>query len=143
MRTGLALILFTYYLIATSPGTSLGPGSIAILGLNLTLSILLFALPLYGMHARLLEEKARLMSVVNGRIDGVLTVLHQALEGLEASRIDALNKGLSSLLMERDLIARAPTWPWPPGTLRVLGGTVLLPVALLILARLVELWLAP
>jgi hypothetical protein len=143
MRTGVALVLLSYYILAVSAGVRLSPVTVGLLGINLSLSLGLFTLPLYGMHSRLVEEKQRLLHAVIDRMQSTFKSLHEALERSEASQIDALNKGLSGLTVERDMIAKAPTWPWAPGTLRVFSGSVLLPIALLLLSRAVERWIGP
>jgi hypothetical protein len=140
MRTGVALVLLSYYILAVSSGVALSPITIGLIGINLALSIGVFSLPLYGMHTRLVEEKERMMREVSQRIENVFASLHQALERPDADQIDAVNKGLSGLLVEKGMIAAAPTWPWAPGTLRVFGGSVLFPIALLLLSRALERW---
>jgi hypothetical protein len=138
LRTAVALVLLSYYIVAVSSGVSMGPATIGLLGINLTLSVVLFMLPLYGMHTRLREEKNRMMSAVSGRIEGVFSSLHRALEDPLAGQIDTLNKGLTSLMVERDLIVKSPTWPWTPGTVRAFASTAVLPIALWLITRALE-----
>jgi hypothetical protein len=138
LRTAVALVLLSYYIVAVSSGVSMGPATVGLLGINLSLSVALFTLPLYGMHTRLREEKNRMMSAVSGRIDGVFSSLHRALEDPVAGQIDTLNKGLASLMVERDLIFKSPTWPWTPGTVRAFASTALLPIALWLITRALE-----
>jgi len=138
LRTAMALVLLSYYILAVSSGGPMGPATVGLLGINLSLSVVLFTLPLYGMHVRLREEKNRLMSAVSGRIDGVFSSLHRALEDPVAGQIDTLNKGLTSLMVERDLIVKSPTWPWTPGTVRAFAGSALLPIALWLITRALE-----
>ena len=138
LRTAVALVLLSYYILAVSSGGPMGPATVGLLGINLSLSVALFALPLYGMHIRLREEKNRLMSAVSGRIDGVFSSLHRALEDPVAGQIDTLNKGLTSLMVERDLIVKSPTWPWTPGTVRAFASSALLPIALWLITRALE-----
>ncbi|OGT27791.1 MAG: hypothetical protein A2Z17_00185 [Gammaproteobacteria bacterium RBG_16_66_13] len=140
MRTGIALVLLSYYILAISSGVEMSPVTIGLVGINLSLSIGLFTLPLSGMHTRLQAEKERLNREVSERIESLFVSLHRALEHPEADRIDALNKGLTGLLVEKGMIEGAPTWPWAPGTLRVFGGSVLFPIALLLLSRALERW---
>ncbi|HLC43241.1 MAG TPA: hypothetical protein VJO34_16650 [Methylomirabilota bacterium] len=142
-RTAVALVLLSYYIVAVSSGTSMGPATIGLLGINLMLSVVLFALPLYGMHARLRDEKERMMGAVAARVEAVLTTLHRSLEDPAASNIDTINKGLASLLLERDLIAKSPTWPWTPGTLRAFASSVILPIVLFLLTLILERWIGP
>ena len=138
LRTAVALVLLSYYIVAVSSGVSMGPATVGLLGINLSLAVVLFTLPLYGMHTRLREEKNRLMGTVSGRIEGVLSSLHRALEEPVAGQIDMLNKGLASLLVERDLIVKSPTWPWTPGTVRAFASSALLPIALWLITRALE-----
>ena len=143
MRTGVALVLLSYYILAVSAGVTLSPLTVGLVGINLVLSLGLFTWPLYGMHARLVEEKERLLRAVVDRMESTFSSLHEALEQREAGQIDALNKGLAGLSVQREMIAKAPTWPWAPGTLRVFSGSVLFPIALLLLSRVVERWIGP
>jgi hypothetical protein len=138
LRTAVALVLLSYYIVAVSSGGPMGPATIGLLGINLSLSVVLFTLPLYGLHIRLREEKNRLMSAVSGRIEAVLSSLHRALEEPAAGQVDTLNKGLASLMVERDLIVKSPTWPWTPGTVRAFASSALLPIALWLITRVLE-----
>jgi hypothetical protein len=138
LRTAVALVLLSYYILAVSSGGPMGPATVGLLGINLSLSVALFTLPLYGMHVRLREEKNRLMNAVSGRIEGVLSSLHRALEDPVAGQIDTLNKGLASLMVERDLIVKSPTWPWTPGTVRAFASSALLPIALWLITQALE-----
>ena len=54
----------------------------------------------------------------------------------QLDRVDPLNKVLGALEAENGELTRVATWPWTPGTLRGLLGTVLLPIALWLLQRL-------
>jgi hypothetical protein len=56
----------------------------------------------------------------------------------DLARMDGLNKALASLVVERDLLARLPTWPWQPGTLGAFATAIVLPVALFLVTRALE-----
>jgi hypothetical protein len=96
-----------------------------------------FALPLLGMHGRLVAEKARLLGNVHVRLRSVLATIHGNIDSGDLSRADELQKMQAALLAERDLYARLSTWPWSPGTIRALASAVLLPIILGIALRLV------
>ena len=57
------------------------------------------------------------------------------MDGLDLGRADALNKTLSSVLQQRDVLARLPTWPWSTTTLRAFVSAILLPLALFVVQR--------
>jgi len=90
-----------------------------------------------------LSRLPQVMGAVAARVEAVLTTLHRSLEDPAASNIDTINKGLASLLLERDLIAKSPTWPWTPGTLRAFASSVILPIVLFLLTLILERWIGP
>ncbi len=109
--------------------------------LGAVFAIAIAVLPLQQAHKSLVGERYRLLQDVGARMEGVLTGLRSAVDAHDSAAIDANQKALGALLAERDLVTRAPTWPWAPGTLRTLATTVLMPVALLIGGRLFDAWL--
>jgi hypothetical protein len=54
------------------------------------------------------------------------------------STADALNKTLASLVVERELLAKIPTWPWQPGALTGFLTALLLPIILWLIQRILE-----
>jgi hypothetical protein len=48
-----------------------------------------------------------------------------------------MNKTLASLLQEREVLSKLPTWPWSTGTLRSLVTAILLPLFLFVVQLLV------
>ena len=64
----------------------------------------------------------------------------QWLSGLRADcratdRVDALDRTISALRHERELLAKLPTWPWSAGTIRGFGSALLLPIAVFLVQR--------
>jgi hypothetical protein len=116
----------------------------------LLLALAAFIVPLRGLHRRLEKEKVRLLSAITARMRAASDGLHALVDreaanddDIDASRaaqirIDALNKALSSLLQEREVVARLSTWPWDATTFRAVISAVMLPVALFLLTRLLE-----
>jgi hypothetical protein len=114
------------------------------------LSVAAFIVPLRGMQALLAAEKDRRMGEVNARLDTLLATLHdvvdeEAVPARDAdaarhsqTRIDALNKALSSLLQEREFISKRSTLPWDTGTFRAVASAVLLPIVLFVVTRALE-----
>jgi hypothetical protein len=114
------------------------------------LSVAAFVLPLRGMQALLATDKRRRLAVVNSRLDAALATLHGVVNEeavptreenaarLAQTRVDALNKAISSLLQEREFVTRQSTWPWDTGTFRAVASAVLLPVVLFLVTRALE-----
>jgi hypothetical protein len=99
-------------------------------------AVFVFVYPLLGLHGRLVAEKEHLQGESEERLKGVLAELNRDVDSGELGRADALNKTLASLLQQRDVLARLPTWPWSTGTLRGFVTAILLPIALFAVQRL-------
>ncbi len=98
------------------------------------LIMLMFYLPLTGMHQRLVHEKEKLIKEANDRINRILSDIHQAaFEEKDLAGISGLISVRSVLLDEKKRIEELSTWPWRPGTFRGLLSALLLPVVLSIL----------
>jgi hypothetical protein len=105
---------------------------------GIAIAIAVFVLPLRGMHARLMAEKARLVYDSENRVKSLLAELNRDVDGVIIARADGLNKLLASLLQQREVLANLPTWPWSPGTLRGFLSVILLPIGLFVVQRLLS-----
>lgn len=50
----------------------------------------------------------------------------------------SFNKLLGSLIAEREMLARLPTWPWQAGTVGAFVTALLLPIVLFLVTRALE-----
>jgi hypothetical protein len=101
-------------------------------------AIVAFVAPLTGAHARLEAQKERLQDATEQRIRSLLDDLHRDVDTRDLARADAYNKSLATLLMERDILAKLPTWPWSTATLRGFFSTILLPLTLFVLQQVLS-----
>jgi len=136
--TGGLFLLAAYFSVLTDPTTFTNPAVAAVNGLFVALGVACFILPLYGMQRRIAAEKARRLSAVSKRLERALSDLARRNDAGDLSDADAVNKNISSLLAERDVIARSPTWPWSPETFRGFGTALVLPVILWLVFRVLE-----
>jgi hypothetical protein len=102
------------------------------------LAAIAFIVPLYGMHGRLVAEKDRLQGEAEARLRSVLGEFNRDVDARELSRVDGLNKALATMLQQREVLARLPTWPWSAGTLRTFITAILLPIGLFLIQRLLS-----
>lgn len=107
------------------------------------IALLIFIGPLLGMHGRLVKIKAALQDAAEDRVKVVLAALHNDVDHLDLSRADGLQKALGSLVQEREILAKLPTWPWSTGTIRGFGSALLLPVIVFLLQRFAGGFLVP
>jgi hypothetical protein len=75
---------------------------------------------------------------VSHRLDAALRDLARRNDAGDLSSADAVHNNLNSLLSERVLISRAPTWPWSPDALRGFSTALLLPIFLWLVFRVLE-----
>lgn len=90
------------------------------------------------MHRRIAAEKERLEAEANERLQTTIADLHQSVDRRELSDADELNKTLSSLSLERQILEKIPTWPWKSDTVRGFVTALLLPIILWLITRLLE-----
>jgi len=64
--------------------------------------------------------------------------IHRAADERDVSRADGLNKLLGSLIAEREMVARLPTWPWQPGTVGAFVTAIFVPIGLFLITRALE-----
>ena len=138
--TAVALVVFSYVYLAFYASWQINSVSNAILlGGILLLAVLTFVVPLYGSHRLLRQAKVRRLSEIGRSIEATADSLHAAArDGKDAAAAGNIPGVLDGLLAERALVARAPTWPLDPETLRALLTATLLPLALWLATRLLE-----
>jgi hypothetical protein len=136
--TGGFFVVAAYFSVVTDPTTFTNPAVAAVNASVLVLAVACFVLPLSGMQRRIAVEKARRLSAVSHRLDAALRDLARRNDAGDLSDADAVHSNITSLLAERELIARTTTWPWSTGTLRGFSTAVLLPVVLWLVFRVLE-----
>ena len=139
-QTGMALVLLIALGVALNPDALRSEGSVLlwipwVVGFPVA-AVVIFVMPLLGMHRRLVAVKADLQGVAEDRLKAVLAAIHEDVDALDLRRADGLQKILGSVLQEREILAKLPTWPWSAGTLRGFVTAILLPLALFLGQRL-------
>ena len=135
-RTGIGLVLLIAYGFLVDPTINLEAAVLT--GPVLVVAVAAFVLPLRGMHQRLVVEKERLQLQADQRFKATLADLHRSVDERDLSVADGLNKTLTSLQLERDALARIPTWPWQAATLRAFVSVLLVPIMIWLIIRLLE-----
>ena len=141
--TGVSLTAITYGWMAINPELWGEPISMAVVLPITVLSLAVFIWPLLGIHQLLEEEKGRLLDECAVRMESAIAELHRRVdsEGLEG--MDDLNKTISSLEIEQNLLERIPTWPWRPETVRLLITALALPLGLWFIQYLLQRLMGP
>jgi len=135
-RAGSILIFIVIFRGFQEPGF-VGVYIILALGFGLA-ACFIFLAPLLGLQSRLKDEKERLLTDVGRRLKFILADIRQRVDSRELSKMSELNTTLTTLLKEQEVVRDISTWPWDPGTLRGFASTLLLPVVLWLINRLLE-----
>jgi hypothetical protein len=98
-------------------------------------AVIAFVIPLFGTHQRLAAEKVRLADEAEERLKGLLGQVDRDIDARELGGLDPLDRALSLVLKEREIVAKLRTWPWSVGTARGFASAILLPLALYLAQR--------
>jgi hypothetical protein len=104
--------------------------ALPIVGIQAGIIAFIFVSPLWGAHARLVEEKQRQQAESDQRMISALDRLHDGLERDDGPTIERQHKALMAIQFEQQALAKVPTWPWTPGILRSAVGAIVLPLVL-------------
>ena len=138
--TTVSLLVFSYVYIAVYTDWQINSVSNGvILVALLVVALLTFIVPLWGAHRLLQTEKAHRQSEAGRRIEAASDALHARADRADyTDEIDHLDSALGALLKEREVVAKASTWPWEPEALRAVFTALLLPVVIWLVTRVLE-----
>ena len=140
-RTGVGwvvLLTLTLLLVPLEIGTV---PELTLLILQITLAMGAFLLPLRAVNRRLVSEKRRLLAELNQRTESALTRLHQLIDENTLQEVHELNDGLKGLTIERELLAKIPTWPWRSGLFTGFLSVIVFPIILFLVQFVLGRWL--
>ena len=144
LASHLALIFaaFSYSFVLAFPNSLENlPTAIYLLGISLPLILVIFIYPLYGMHARMVEEEQRLLEDSARRIQAALAAFQSEAVPRAAAGVDP-HRRLTSLIEQENYLRKIPTWPWEPGTLTAVLTAVFLPLMLVVAQQVVSRYFA-
>lgn len=137
-QTGIGIVMVLVFAFLIDPASFDSSMSI-ILNAGIILSALgVFVLPIIGIRDDLETEKRRTLEGINNLLKTTMSNLHERLEAGNYHDVPAMEKGISALIQERELVTRISTWPWDLRTFRSFASTLLLPIFLIIVSRLIE-----
>jgi hypothetical protein len=137
--TGLAYVLVGYYGLAVNGAFQAGNlVSIATLAGSFAVGMVTFVVPLWGIHDRLVHEKALLLARAERRIGKVAAEMDRRIDAGEFGTTKEVNDTLAGVTTLRERVAHLPTWPWPPQVLRGFLSALLAPIVVYVVTRLVS-----
>ena len=134
--SAIGLVINIYGWSLAQPGQDLNNPVFLMEGFfNIATALVVFAWPLWGAHRLLAEAKEEALIGTAQRKESLLAMLHREIDSGQFDRVQQLNQAMIALNTVGTDLAKVSTWPWAPGTLRGLLGTVLLPVVLWLIQR--------
>jgi len=121
----------------TDPNTFSSQAGLLLVAITALVAVASFLIPLWGMHARLQAERARMLGQIGRRLDTTLDRLY-ALVDENRSGATELRDRMLALTAARDLVLNQSSWPWRPETLRWLISALVIPIAIWGVTRLLE-----
>lgn len=137
-RTGIGLILLLIVAYAADPLSFGSTSSILLSAGTLAAGIGIFVVPILGIQGRIEQEKGRTLHKIHGLLQSTRDQLHHQVAAEDYQDMGEVNHAMEALMRERTLIMGVPTWPWNPRTLRGFASTLLLPIFLWLVTRILE-----
>lgn len=137
-RTGIGLLIvvpigYLYFPVAASSALILFA-----YGVIAALALVIFVAPVIGMRGRIAQVRRRALQQTADLLESTNGLLHRSIGQGEFGQMSEMESAIGALIREREMLAKIPTWPWDPATLRGFGSTLLLPIFLWLVTRLLE-----
>ena len=142
MRISLVLFIPLYgQLIGSLELASSTPLALLPIVIGNVIAVLIFVVPLLGLHSRLEASRSAQLDLVGKRLQTVVAELSGRIERGDLGDAAPLQQAIMSLVAARDTLLRVQTWPWRPGTfntfLSVIGAPIVIYILTRVLARFV------
>ena len=136
--TGMSFLLIPSGFLAILPEVLERPIARTLLVAIVPIGVASFVLPLIGMHRRIAAGKERLLAEANRRLETMIVRLHQRVDEDVVSDADKVNAQMAAVIAGRALLERMSTWPWNTETMTAFVTTLVLPLLVWLLTRVLE-----
>jgi hypothetical protein len=137
VRTALTYVLIGYYALTVNGAFQTGIVGGVVLAVTFSAAVACFVLPLWGIHDRLVHEKAQLLLQVERRLGRLSDEMYRRIDAGQFDGTKVVGDALAGVSSLRDRISRLPTWPWAPNLFRGFLSALLLPVIVYVLSRVI------
>jgi sterol desaturase/sphingolipid hydroxylase (fatty acid hydroxylase superfamily) len=137
-RTGVGIILLLVLGYLYNPESFYGGYLLASYFIMAVPSVVVFVVPVMGMRSRLQQEKRQILDGIGELLQLTSEKLEDKVRAADYSQLQGMETAIRALMAKRDMIARISTWPWNPATIRGFVSTLLLPIVLWLITRLLE-----
>ncbi len=136
-RVGMIFVVFVLINFATA---SLYGGGFTLFYLVLfaLCAVLVFVLPLLGIHQRLVEKKEKLQSEAGERVHAAFNRLNKEQAAGKLKDIGNTRQMVDAMIRQREYIQGVHTWPWDTATLRTFITALLVPMTVWIVQQFLQ-----
>ena len=133
------------WMVTASPAngdySGIGVTGIVVGFIFLVMALIVFIMPLWGLHRQLMAKKHHALSQNGQCIEMANVALHREIDTGILENATRLKDSLAGLEIEHNLLQRIPTWPWQPDTLRGLVTALLVPIVIFLIQFFLGSWL--
>lgn len=137
-RTGIGLVLVLIASYALDPGALSSTLERSTFLATVSVAIAVFALPVIGLRERIQSEKERAIRDASELLESATSELHEKIRKHDYAHLEGTEAGINALSQEIERLRRVRTWPWNTGTIRGFASTLLLPIFLWLVTRVLE-----
>lgn len=142
-RMAFALVFLTTLNFAVVPFRLNDPVDIGFILWSAVIAGAVFIVPLFGIHNRLADEKARLLGETAQRIQLTIAEQHRIADAKQFADAGNLNDLLGGLEIENRTIEHITTWPWQADTFRFVITALFFPIVLFVIQFTIQKLLTP
>lgn len=135
-RTGIGIILLLVLGYLYNPSSFHGAYLYAGYLIMAIPAIIIFVVPVMGMRDLLTEEKKRVLRATSDLLQMTEDKLDERIRAEDYSDLQGMETAIRALIRKREMLTSISTWPWDPGTVRGFASTLLLPIFLWLITRL-------
>lgn len=138
LRTGIVWLIVIYSGVIAFPSLLqdvvwAGTSTLLLLAIGIS-----FIFTLMQIQQRIRSEKVRHLDEVDRHLQSAFVTLHSRIIAENTDDLASLHQVMESLLLERNVVAKIPTWPWQPGTAASFLTAVLLPLIIWIIQSILQ-----
>jgi len=137
-RTATGIILIALIGFVRDPSTAVDSWNIYGYILMALVAISVFIAPIIGLRELLEKEKERKLDETSDLLQATTESLHSKVRNKDYDDIGGMETAVSALIREREHLEKISTWPWDTSTLRGFASSLLLPIFLWLVTRLLE-----
>lgn len=136
--TAMSIVLPVSLILLVLPRFPYDPVSESLLLSTILFTSAIVIAPIYRVHLELEDEKVKRQSLNAKMIEMLLRRFRNDATSSSSEELTRIQTSFEILNKEREIMKSAPTWPWPPGSMKTVTAALLLPTIIWIIQQLLR-----